>query len=135
MLKNKLGKPYTSEWGDPQVDETPVLQPSDEFRPMRGQLPDWAPGEFEEWKQGHITGQGTAYGRNQQAIYKAGPLAGLLQQFQQTMPQRNLEEAQNMGFRGLWSPQNVLGNLGRQFASGWENNVSPAFQSLIKKFR
>ena len=135
MLKNKLGMPFVSQWGEPQVDETPVLQPSDEFTPMRGAIPRWAPGEFEEWKTGKLTGQGTAFGRHRQMIHDAGPLADLMQQFQAQAPQRNLEQAQKMGFRGLWSPDKMAGLLGRNFAQGWENNISPVFQNLLKKFR
>ena len=52
---------------------------SDQMSPMRGQLPQWGPGEFEEWKAGKLSGAGTAYGRARQQMHRlsqTGPSSG-----------------------------------------------------------
>lgn len=52
---------------------------SEDFSPMRGQLPKWGPGEFEEWKAGKLSGAGTAYGRARQQMHRqsqTGPASG-----------------------------------------------------------
>lgn len=73
-----------SNWGTPEVDETSAslsqdgLLGNDGFRPMRGQVPKWAPGEFEEWKMGKLTGMGTAWGRNRQMEHQMSVIPGMV---------------------------------------------------------
>jgi broad specificity phosphatase PhoE len=85
-----------SDWGMPTVDETSTIQPGEEFV-HRGGKQQWAPGEFEEWKQGHITGLGTNYGRNAQRAYKMRHFPGLLDMINQGAANANRVEAGDVG--------------------------------------
>ena len=61
------GVDQMADWGTPQLHGS-YSQDGDSYRMPRL---DWAPGEFEEWKQAKITGKPTTYGWNAQAAYKS----------------------------------------------------------------
>ncbi len=54
------------EWGNPQLSP---MAPSREGPTLRGQLPNWSPGEFDEWKQAHMLNIPTRYGQIMQRRY------------------------------------------------------------------
>jgi hypothetical protein len=69
------GNPY----GDIEQGELgsqPTLGHGTDGQTFRMARPNWAPGEFEEWKNAHITGMPTTFGWNAQQRYKAGRLPG-----------------------------------------------------------
>lgn len=57
------------DWGTPQVDQFSSPLGHEPNFVMRGQLPQWAPGEFDEWKQAHTLGVPTLYGKLMQRRY------------------------------------------------------------------
>lgn len=74
---------------DPYEDPNTILdamrfthkkqQDDAQMAPIRGGLPQWGPGEFEEWKAGKLSGAGTAYGRARQQMHRlsqTGPASG-----------------------------------------------------------
>lgn len=71
------------EWGDPSVDTSPVRLAQDGLlgqggsRAFRMPLPQWQPGEFEEWKQAKMSGGSTEYGRAAQMRYKSRNIPGM----------------------------------------------------------
>lgn len=73
--------PLVSEWGNPQLSAIQSTNSIQDGETFRGVNPRWAPGEFEEWKQAHLTGMPTTFGWNAQQRFKASKnpaLAGLL---------------------------------------------------------
>ncbi len=73
-----------SNWGNPGVHTGPVnlsqdgFLGRDGFRPMRGQIPKWQPGEFQEWKQAKMSGGSTQYGRMAQQAHSMRKIPGML---------------------------------------------------------
>lgn len=57
------GRDELHDWGNPQLQQ---MVPENEGPVLRGQLPKWAPGEFEEWKHAKMTGTPTRYGLQRQ---------------------------------------------------------------------
>lgn len=97
-----------SDWGTPQGDTSTTIQPGEEFV-HRGGRQVWAPGEFDEWKQGKLTGMGTTYGQNAQLRFKNRHFPGL----------------QDMINNGAANVQRVMaGNVGTGY-----------MQDLMKRFR
>lgn len=69
---NDLRSVDMSDWGNPQVDNfsSPLGAP---FRALAGQRPRWQPGEFDEWKQAHMLGIPTQYGKQMQQASRMLP--------------------------------------------------------------
>lgn len=88
-----------SNWGHPEVDESSQSFGSEDFSPIRGQLPRWQPGEFAEWKMGKMTGQGTQYGRNRQMQYDMRNIPGMFQQLQNGMANSQRVAAGQVGMQ------------------------------------
>ena len=87
---------------------------SEEFSPMRGQLPNWAPGEFEEWKQAKITHKPTAYGKIKQARFNRRGMAPIGGGYDQ-LENNALQAIQQYGPSGKppvvnpWAMKSLLG--------------------------
>lgn len=92
--------PLVSEYGNPQIHGAFSGNSIQDGESFRGVNPRWAPGEFEEWKQAHLTGMPTTYGWNAQQAYKSRKSPGL-----QDMINNGARNA-NRVMAGMVGPQN-----------------------------
>ena len=79
-------------WGSPQI----TAEAAEEAPAFKMPIPQWAPGEFEEWKNAHVMGIPTQYGWRQQQAYKMRKNPG-----QQVYSQAGLTNPALMGLKGL----------------------------------
>jgi hypothetical protein len=62
-----------SDWGNPQI----TAEPAEGSRAFSSPIPDWEPGEFEEWKRAKVMKVPTKYGLNRQALFNASKIPSM----------------------------------------------------------
>ena len=77
QVSARTGRSLQDDMNSPDLQGLVDKYGQQSFSPMRGGLPNWAPGEFDEWKMGKLTGLGTAFGRERQKQYDMRNIPGL----------------------------------------------------------
>ena len=87
------GEEVTANWGNPRLSGGF----SEESPGFRMALPQWAPGEFEEWKQAKVMGIPTTYGWNKQQEFSQRKTPGLIDHIRQGADNANRVQAGMVG--------------------------------------
>lgn len=130
-------QPHQDDWGFPSLSSR-ERQPEQTFRTP---LPNWAPGEFEQWKQAKMSGTPTPYGQRKQDRWQMRRHPGLI-----SMMDRNEALAPKRALDHVGSIMNIAGpksdyaqsrlkqtveGLQRDFGPQWDDNLSPQMRALV----